>query len=163
MITTIVIAALGAAFFVMYVGLATISFDATYIMPAIVKLEDLAKGSNLTIDYNSYKIKNYNRGISIGIILVTIMPLAGMIYVAYYFEAFEMVMSTICIVIMVSSILLMISSNTKQRRFVKLLMDIRSFTNVEGIDNTFYKSIKRFQTFQMLLLVVIMVTTMLAL
>ena len=163
MIVTIATTALGAAFFLMSLGMAGSSFDATYVIPALLRLESLTKASNLNIDYGSYGIKNHNRAASIGTILATVIPLAGMIYVAYRFEAFESVMATICITVMIASVLLMLSSNGKQRKFTKLFIDVKSFVNVEGIDNIFYRSIRRFQNLQMLLIIVTMVTMMLAL
>lgn len=154
----VTIAIMGIAFLVMYVGLAGISFEATYIIPTMIKLETLVKGSNLTIDYDSYRIKNHNRVVSIGTILATLMPLVGMIYVAYRFEEFKSVTaSIICITIMVASVLLILSSSTRQKKFINLFTDVKRFIDVEGIDSSFYRSIKKFQTFQMLLMITMVI------
>ena len=123
-IETMTIAALGTAFFVMYVALASISFNATYIMPTIVKLETIAKASNLTIDYDFYKIKNYNEKQPIvAFAIMSIIPLIGMIYISYTFELFKPIVNSIGMVLILESILMILYSAGLRKRFKNILID----------------------------------------
>lgn len=158
-----IIAILGYVFFKMYLVIASASFDTTYVTPVIIRLENLAKSSNLSIDYNSYRINKYSPKINMTWILMAILPLVCMLYIAYYFEnTFVMIANSIFIIVIVSSIYLMLAYKGRQRRFMRLFTDLRSHINIEGIDDALYKSIKRFQTFQMLI-VIIMIIAMLSL